>query len=534
MALGPGLGDKIIARRTSDKLTRQSSDSHKICRLGSGGCPQHSVRLFLPQDMDRHPTAFNNVNNDPHLDIDMIPSSETATINTTGQEKEKTEEVLVNKAEDEEAAQTASTPALPLTFPEGGFDAWKTVFGAWLIQYTCFGYINTFGTFEDYYVRQYLTNYTPSDIGWIGGIQIFLTFSTGAFSGLLFDKGYLCVPNLASDPAQVHDRVNHSTYLLAATLILNSLGLFMLSITHENSYYQVFLSHGVILGLATGLTWVPSLGIAGHYFQRRRALAVGIIASGAALGAVINPIMLNQFFTGAVGFHNGVRISAGINTFLLIIALLITRARLPPKGLQRFPIGQWFKEPPYVCLLISIVFLFFGLFYPVFNVQLNAVTHGVDRNVALYTTSILNAASLFGRILPGLLVPITGTFNIGVFLITCTGGLVFCLLAVKDAAGTIVFSIFYGFFSGAAIAIAPASIALLAKSPAEIGTRMGIFFGIGGLIGLFATPISGALLTNAYIWVRPDIFAGVTLLAGAASYTMARYFYGRGKASYRM
>ncbi|KAF9531193.1 major facilitator superfamily domain-containing protein [Crepidotus variabilis] len=465
--------------------------------------------------MDRHPTIFNNGINDPSLDIDMMPSSETATINTTGQEKEKMEEVSVNRVKDEEAAQTASTPPLPLTFPEGGFDAWKTVFGAWLIQYTCFGYINTFGTFEDYYVRQYLTNYTPSDIGWIGGIQIFLTFSTGAFSGVLLDKGYF-------------------TYLLAATLILNSLGLFMLSITHENSYYQVFLSHGVTLGLATGLTWVPSLGIAGHYFQRRRALAVGIVASGAALGAVINPIMLNRFFTGSVGFHNGVRISAGINTFLLIIALLITRTRLPPKGLQRFPIGQWFKEPPYVCLLISVVFLLFGLFYPVFNVQLNAITHGVDRNVALYTTSILNAASLFGRITPGFLVPITGTLNIGVFFMTCTGALVFCLLAVKDAAGTIVFSIFYGFFSGAAITMAPASVALLAKSPAEIGTRMGIFFGIGGLIGLFATPISGALLTNTYIWVRPDVFAGVTLLAGAASYTMARYFYGRGKVSYRL
>ncbi|KAF9531500.1 monocarboxylate permease [Crepidotus variabilis] len=397
-------------------------------------------------------------------------------MNTTGPEREKVEEVSVNGVKDEEETdQTISPP--PLTFPEGGFDAWKTVFGA---------YINTYGTFEDYYVRQYLTNYSPSAIGWIGGTQIFLTFFTGAFAGLLFDKGYF--------------------------LVLNSLGLFMLSITHENSFYQVFLAHGVTLGLATGLTYVPSLGIAGHYFQRRRALAVGIIISGSALGAVTTPIMLNRFFTGSMGFHNGVRISAGINTFLLIIALLITRTRLPPKKLQRFPVGQWFKEPPYVSMLIFIVLVFFGLFYPVFDVQLNASKHSVDPIIALYTTSVLNAASLFGRILPGLLVPITGTLNIGIFVMTCTGALIFCMLAVKDAAGTIVFSIFYGFFSGAATTLAPASVALLAKSPAEIGTRLGIFFTLAGVIGLFATPISGALLTDSFIWVRPDVFAGVSLL----------------------
>lgn len=71
-------------------------------------------------------------------------------------------------------------------------------------------YTNAFGVYEDFYVRSYLTNYTASDIGcvyprfschlideypsrWIGGIQIFLVFSSGIFAGRLVDRGYLSV-----------------------------------------------------------------------------------------------------------------------------------------------------------------------------------------------------------------------------------------------------------------------------------------------------------------------------------------------------
>jgi len=72
-------------------------------------------------------------------------------------------------------------------------------------------YINTFGVYQDFYVREYLTNYTPSEIGynvsiislfelffivvrrWIGGVQVFLNLFLGAITGRLFDKGYLYV-----------------------------------------------------------------------------------------------------------------------------------------------------------------------------------------------------------------------------------------------------------------------------------------------------------------------------------------------------
>lgn len=94
--------------------------------------------------------------------------------------------------------------------------------------------------------------------------------------------------------------------------------------------------------------------------------------------------MLNKFFSGSVGFHNGVRISAGINTFLLLVALAVMRTRLPPKQSRHFPVIQWLKEPAFGSALLGCIFIFFGLFYPVFSLQLTAIKHGVDKDLAFY------------------------------------------------------------------------------------------------------------------------------------------------------
>jgi hypothetical protein len=45
------------------------------------------------------------------------------------------------------------------------------------------------------------------------------------------------------------------------------------------------------------------------------------------MGAVIHPIMLNRLLNGTVGFAQGVRVSAGFVSALLLIACLFMRTR---------------------------------------------------------------------------------------------------------------------------------------------------------------------------------------------------------------
>ncbi|KAF8646617.1 hypothetical protein AX16_007118 [Volvariella volvacea WC 439] len=368
-------------------------------------------------------------------------------------------------------------------FPEGGSWGWLTLAGATLVQYCTFGYTNAFGVYQDYYVRHYLNRYTPRDIGWIGGAQIFFVFTSGIVTGRAVDRGYF-------------------HYLIALSTVLHALALFTLSVTQQNQYYQIFLAQGVCLGLSSGLAYVPSLTIVSHYFQRRRPLAMGIVAAGSALGAVLHPIMLNNLFKGRVGFHNGIRISAALNTFLLVVANLIMRTRLPPKKQgPALPIKDFLSDPPYLLIVLASLLIFFGFFYPVFYLQLNAITHGIDPEFAFYSLSILNAASIFGRAIPPMLSPKLGVFNLLSFFALSTGIVACTMSVVDDVAGTALFAIFYGFCSGATIGLTPPAMAVLSRDVNELGARIGINFGLCGILGLFATPIAGELLTESFNWL---------------------------------
>ena len=77
------------------------------------------------------------------------------------------------------------------TYPEGGFAGWCAVIGVVLSQLASFGYTNSYGVYNDYYVRYYLPSYSSSSISWIGSVQLCLSLTGGLIAGRLFDKGYL-------------------------------------------------------------------------------------------------------------------------------------------------------------------------------------------------------------------------------------------------------------------------------------------------------------------------------------------------------
>lgn len=58
--------------------------------------------------------------------------------------------------------------------------------------------------------------------------------------------------------------------------------------------------------LGLGIMFGPVLSCVGSYFLRRRAVMIGICASGGALGAIVYPILLNNLFV-SLGFAAAVR-----------------------------------------------------------------------------------------------------------------------------------------------------------------------------------------------------------------------------------
>jgi len=122
---------------------------------------------------------------------------------------------------------------------------------------------------------------------------------------------------------------------------------------------QVFLSHGIGAGLGVGMTYVPSIAITAQYFTTRRALAMTTIATGASIGSIVHPIMLNNTLH-KLGFGNAVRASAGLVAGILVIACCLMKTRTIVKkqasGSSKSVLRGIFKDPAYISATVGYVY----------------------------------------------------------------------------------------------------------------------------------------------------------------------------------
>lgn len=83
--------------------------------------------------------------------------------------------------------------------------------------------------------------------------------------------------------------------------------------------------------MINGFSFNPTLAVVGHWFRRKRALAIGVIAAGSSIGGVCFPIMLEKMIP-EVGFPWAVRTAAFVVLVTLTGACFTVRTRLPLKG----------------------------------------------------------------------------------------------------------------------------------------------------------------------------------------------------------
>ncbi|KAH7890615.1 MFS general substrate transporter [Phlebopus sp. FC_14] len=376
---------------------------------------------------------------------------------------------------------------------DGGLRAWMTILGGWLITTSTWGYVNAFGVYQDVYTRS--DTASASNVSWIGSTQLFFLLAVGLPAGKLLDAGYFRYTNIFGS-------------------LLYVFSLFMVSLAHPDKYYQVYLSQGLGLGIGAGLLYVPAVAVQAHHWRKRRAFAMGVVvSSGSSVGGIFFPIMLNQLFNSSAGFQWGVRASAFVVLGLLAIAnLLISDNPTLNKQVQsKPPIRTILTDVPYILSIFSVILIDWGIFFPYFYLQLFAILHGVDADIAFYTLAVMNAAAIPGRIIPGMLADRFGPFNVMLPALVANAVLVFALFGVSTTASTLVFAILYGFSSGAFLTLCAPCTAALARHPNEIGIRFGIAFSLTGLGALTGAPINGALLGQTFPWFKPIIFSGVRL-----------------------
>ncbi|KAH7098677.1 MFS general substrate transporter [Auriculariales sp. MPI-PUGE-AT-0066] len=383
---------------------------------------------------------------------------------------------------------------------DGGWIAWRTVLGSSFVCFCTFGLINSFGIWEAFYVRNYLSNRSPADVAWIGSAQVFLVFFLGPLVGKIFDSGYF-------------------HHLIIAGSILEVIGL--VSLSFAKTYLHILLSQGLCVGLGMSFLYLPAVSVIQHHFHRRRALATGLSAIGTSVGGVAFSLGLNYALEDKyVGFAMSCRIAAGVVAVALLVANLTMRAGISTYKVKSYSTGQplsFAKDIDYILVVLGCTTCMLSLLFTSFYIQLDAEMHGVPTQLTFYLVPIFNAASIPGRVLPTAIADHVGIINTLIVSVMSSSVIILAMLSISFGSTTacIMISIFAGFCSGSITSLFTAVIPSVSRGPHEYGLRMGFIFFATGPAGLLSGPVAGWLLGPKFLWTRPIVFfATVAAMSG--------------------
>ena len=209
--------------------------------------------------------------------------------------------------------------------------AWLNVLGSFMLYFNTWGILNAFGAYQTYYESGALFTASSSDISWVGSIAAFMLLFVGLFVGPIYDRGFL------------------RTLLIVGGLMV-VFGHMMLSLC--KTFWQVLLAQGFVVGIGTGCLFVPCVAIIPQYFSTKMGMAMGIAASGSALGGVIYPVILYRLIN-EVGFPWAVRVIGFIALGTLLIPLSVMKLRVKPPKVRAMLDQTAFTDAGYMAFILT-------------------------------------------------------------------------------------------------------------------------------------------------------------------------------------
>ncbi|KAF2835120.1 MFS general substrate transporter [Patellaria atrata CBS 101060] len=396
---------------------------------------------------------------------------------------------------------TTSTRRDPGPPPDGGLNAWIQVIMAHLVIFNTWGYISSFGVFQTYYTG--VKGYPPSDVSWVGSVQIFLLFFIGTATGRATDAGYF-----------------RPVYVTGC--MLQVIGVFMTSLSSK--YWHLFLAQGICTGLGNGFQFCPTMSLLSTYFSAKRSLVIGIAASGSATGGIVYPIIVRQLLP-KIGFPWTVRVIGFVMLVLSALTSALLRTRLPPR--KSGPLVEWnaFKETTYVLYCVGMFLSFWGLyfaFYYVGTFSRNVI--GISYEESITVLLVMNAVGVIGRLIPNFFADRTfGPLNTIIPFAFGSGILIFAWPGVNSRGGLYAFSVVYGLFAAGIQSMFPATLSSLTTDLKKAGVRMGMGFSIVSVASLTGPPLAGALIQNNHgSYLQAQMWAGTVLICGGMTLVLAR------------
>lgn len=184
---------------------------------------------------------------------------------------------------------------------------WMIVGGSTALVWATYGLLASNGIFLSYWSANQLAGLPNSTTAWINGVHLFLNWSLTFPIGIVFDK-------------------RGSNMLLFVGSAFYLAGIF--GMAESSRFWQFMVTYGILGGAGSAILSTVAISVLGHWFDKRKGLATGIVILGGSLGGVVFPLALRPMFE-EIGWSWSIRALGFFITILVGLGLFTVRSRAP-------------------------------------------------------------------------------------------------------------------------------------------------------------------------------------------------------------
>lgn len=206
--------------------------------------------------------------------------------------------------------------------------------------------------------------------------------------------------------------------------------------------WHLHLTQGVLLGLAVGCAYIPSVAILPQWFEARRSIAAGIAAAGSGVGGVLFSFV-TQPLIDRFSLAWSLRAIAVISGSMLLVAALLLRTRnaaIQPKQ-HGFAVRLLARYEVVLLLGWSFASLV-GYIVLLFSLSDFAQSMGMNVRRAADITGMVNVGTALGRPFVGALSDRWGRIEVACVVTAACGVSVFAVWVPAEMGGEAVVMLF--------------------------------------------------------------------------------------------
>ncbi|CAO3631942.1 unnamed protein product [Cunninghamella blakesleeana] len=323
--------------------------------------------------------------------------------------------------------------------------------------------------------------------------------------------------NLFGPLSQILTSTFGSRVVLIVGTLCVTLGLILAGFSTQ--IWHLYLTQGVLFGIGASLMYCTIMSVAPLWFNKKRGMALGVVASGSGIGGLVIPFIMTPI-NESLGPGWTYRILGFICLGCDMIAIIFVKPRIAQK-IQKKKLKDIIqlsvlKDINFLIFCIGSMVALFGYFIPYFFLPSYATFKGLSYSQGGHLVAVSSGCNFVGRLIAGYSADKVGKLNTNI-IFTVMGGLSsFLIWTFAESYGTLMaYSAVFGIFCGSYFALlSPITAHLLGFERFPTGLSIML---ISNVVSVFGPNIASAIENgvDSPPYFSYKMFAGTAYILGA-------------------